>query len=130
MILGPNGPFCNIPPAIETHVEFISDIIKANEASARAQSAPNGNGDVQTNGAAHTARSPVIESTKEAENGWTDTCDKLSAGSLFRKTDSWIFGSNVPGKKVSVLFYFGGLSNYRAELRKIAEGGWKGFRLS
>ena len=130
MILGPNGPFCNIPPAIETHVEFISDIIKANDSSSMTSSTAATNGAVHTHADDSKAHTSVIESTKEAENGWTDTCDKLSAGSLFRKTDSWIFGSNVPGKKVSVLFYFGGLSIYRNELRKIAEEGWKGFRIS
>lgn len=31
MVTGPNGPFCNIPPAIETHVEFNSDIIEVAE---------------------------------------------------------------------------------------------------
>lgn len=115
MILGPNGPFCNIPPAIETHVEFISDIIKASEAS---KGAVSGNG---------ISSSPTIESTEAAEEEWTHLCDVMSKGSLFRSTESWIFGSNVPGKKVSVLFYFGGLSTYRKKLREIANESWKGF---
>ena len=28
MILGPNGPFTNLPPSIETQVEWISDTVK------------------------------------------------------------------------------------------------------
>ena len=31
MILGPNGPFTNLPPSIETQVEFIADVIRDTE---------------------------------------------------------------------------------------------------
>src|SRR5699024_10073374 len=86
MILGPNGPFTNLPPLIEAQVEFIAGLI------ARAyQAAP---------------CKPRIEADTNAMMQWCQTCDELSAGSLFRKTDSWIFGANVPGKKKTVLFYF------------------------
>lgn len=73
---------------------------------------------------------PVIESTLEAEKAWTDLWNKLSAVSLFRKTDSWIFGANVPGKKHAVMFYFKGLSAYRKELREVAADGYRGFMIS
>lgn len=122
MILGPNGPFCNIPPAIETHVEFISDIIKASETSKGI--VPEGQIDGEF------SPSPTIESTQAAEEEWTILCDDMSKGSLFRSTESWIFGSNVPGKKISVLFYFGGLSTYRKKLREIANESWRGFLIS
>lgn len=79
MITGPNGPFTNIPPAIETHVEFISDAIAK----------------------AETDNAPIVEVTEEAEQKWTQLCDDMSKDSLFRRTDSWIFGANVEGKKVS-----------------------------
>lgn len=136
MILGPNGPFCNLPPAIETHVEFNSDLIKAAEAFRQAAWGSKSNGDLdgqadgnsEINGSS--SRPPVIEATKEAEEGWTTLCDDMSKGSLFRSTDSWIFGSNVPGKKISVLFYFGGLCNYRKQLEEIAEDSWRGFHIS
>ncbi|PNS14599.1 hypothetical protein CAC42_2656 [Sphaceloma murrayae] len=134
MILGPNGPFCNLPPAIESHVDFISDIIQANESTrkrtseeeslTRYDSAKGGFAGLEG------TNTPVIEATSEAEQGWTDLCDQLSADSLFRKTDSWIFGANVPGKKVSVLFYFAGLSAYRKQLREIAANGWTGFKIT
>jgi cyclohexanone monooxygenase len=109
MITGPNGPFSNIPPAIETHVEFISSIIE----EAYKQSSPN---------------DPVIEATSEAEDEWTELCDEMSKDSLFRKTDSWIFGANVAGKKNAVLFYFGGLGPYRKLVREVAEKGYKGYK--
>jgi len=69
----------------------------------------------------------VVEATAEAEEEWTDICDKLSANSLFRKGDSWIFGANVPGKKPAVMFYFGGLGKYRSVLDDVIKAGYKGF---
>jgi cyclohexanone monooxygenase len=107
MIAGPNGPFCNLPPAIETQVEFISDIIEAakftrNTPSIANITEENGRNLARTDSARghntvcdDTARSLVIEATREAEQDWTDLCNELSANSLFRKTDSWIFGANV-----------------------------------
>ncbi|KAH7066711.1 hypothetical protein BKA63DRAFT_523021 [Paraphoma chrysanthemicola] len=142
MILGPNGPFCNLPPAIETQVDFISDAVEAAESTrnlaTKRITTEESEGNLtrydsaqgQNNGNDNTKRSPIIEATAEAEEGWTDLCDKLTAGSLFRKTDSWIFGANVPGKKQSVLFYFGGLSAYRKQLREIAADNWKGYSIS
>jgi hypothetical protein len=142
MILGPNGPFCNLPPAIETQVDFISDVIESAEsprnASHKATATEENERNLARYDSAHgqngingkCAKPPVIEATREAEDSWTDLCDKISAGSLFRKTDSWIFGANVAGKKQSVLFYFGGLSAYRKQLREIAADGWKGYSIT
>jgi cyclohexanone monooxygenase len=131
MILGPNGPFCNLPPAIETQVEFVSDII--DEAEKRAKKATStvpkpSAGTHETRLQGECSNEPIIEATKAAEDDWTDLCDKLSAGSLFRKTDSWIFGSNVSGKKHAVLFYFAGISAYRKVLKDVVQGNYKGFR--
>ena len=83
MITGPNGPFTNIPPAIETHVDFIGDAIAKAEKDA----------------------APIVEATAEAERDWTQLCVDMSKDSLFKRTDSWIFGANVEGKKVRFLFY-------------------------
>ncbi|KAF3035528.1 hypothetical protein E8E12_001126, partial [Didymella heteroderae] len=131
MILGPNGPFCNLPPAIETQVEFISDII--DEAERRAKNArPNASGSMSgTHGnrpEVECSNEPIIEATNAAEAHWTDLCDKLSADSLFRKTDSWIFGSNVSGKRQGVLFYFAGISAYRKVLNDVVREDYKGFK--
>lgn len=134
MILGPNGPFCNIPPAIESHVEVISDLIGFAEKGGQAEKAPpstSARHDSFVNGGLNGAstRKPVIRATAEAEEGWTKVCDEVSASSLFRRTDSWIFGSNVKGKAHAVMFYFGGLKAYRKELREIAADGWRGFAI-
>lgn len=112
MITGPNGPFTNIPPTLETHVEWITELIKRAESHRKDGSAP----------------AAVVEATPEAEQGWTQLCKELSDNSLFKKTDSWIFGANVPGKKNAVMFYFGGLKNYREELEKCRQGGYKGYK--
>lgn len=127
MITGPNGPFCNIPPAIETHVEFITDIIKDAEERHKREMGTKG---ISNGSSAIPQRHdhPVIEADTDAEQYWTNKCDELSANSLFRKTDSWIFGANVKGKKHAVLFYFGGLSAYRKELQKVVDDGYKGFK--
>jgi cyclohexanone monooxygenase len=125
MILGPNGPFCNLPPAIETQVEFISGAIA--EAERRHNKVPDG--PLNGAGSKHSDR-PVIEATQTAEDEWTELCDVLSVDSLFRKTDSWIFGCNVPGKSHAVLFYFAGLSEYRKVLREVVQGNYKGYMIS
>ncbi|PWY75726.1 FAD/NAD(P)-binding domain-containing protein [Aspergillus eucalypticola CBS 122712] len=97
-VLGPNGPFTNIPRLFEIQVEFISDMISHARKVAAAKSAVNG--------------SCVEVDTTELQ-AWMRQCDEASANSLFRKTPSWIFGANVAGKRPSVLFYFGGLATYR-----------------
>jgi cyclohexanone monooxygenase len=108
MVLGPNGPFTNLPPSIETQVEWISDVVKYCEAN-----------DVQ-----------AIEPTEQTVSDWTDTCTEIANMTLFTKIDSWIFGANIPGKKPSVLFYLGGLGNYRKILDDVARDGYRGFKLT
>ncbi|KAK0124157.1 hypothetical protein ONS95_009140 [Cadophora gregata] len=136
MILGPNGPFANLPPAIEAQVEIISDLIARTEQSTSAKATRQKN---EVNGAngAHANGSTkgekpirgVIEAEREAEDNWTQRCEKLSASSLFRKVDSWVFGKNIPGKKKAVMFYFGGLGPYIKEASGLVED-MKGFRIS
>tara|TARA_R110002003_G_scaffold111_1_gene9414 strand:+ start:14170 stop:14922 length:753 start_codon:yes stop_codon:yes gene_type:complete len=110
MITGPQGPFCNIPAAIEAHVEFITATIsEAIKVSTEAKPA-------------------VVETTEEAEQDWNAICEKAVEGSLFKETASWIFGGNVPGKPIALRFYFGGLKKFRAEGRKVLEEGFYGFK--
>ncbi|TKA38332.1 hypothetical protein B0A49_13965, partial [Cryomyces minteri] len=116
MISGPNGPFSNLPPAIECHVDIISDLIARAEKSdlPKAVNGTNGHLYVHTNdiGVAESANG-IVEALPEAEQEWTALCDELSSKSLFRRIDSWIFGKNVPGKKATTMFYFAGLGPYR-----------------
>ena len=105
MILGPNGPFTNLPPSIESQVEWIADTIRRVSAT-------------------ETGR---IEVKPDAETEWTDTCVEIAGATVFGQVDSWIFGANVPGKKRSVLFYLGGLGEYRKILAAESAGGYPNF---
>lgn len=108
MVLGPNGPFTNLPPSIETQVEWITELIKFAEDNAV----------------------KAIEPAEQTVSDWTDTCTEIANMTLFTKIDSWIFGANIPGKKPSVLFYLGGLGNYRSVLADVAQNGYRGFVLT
>jgi cation diffusion facilitator CzcD-associated flavoprotein CzcO len=104
MILGPNGPFTNLVPSIEAQVEFITKMVAEAE-----------------------RRDSVVEVTQAAEDAWTDTCKTIADFTLFPKTDSWIFGANIPEKKNSVLFYLGGLAAYRGILEDVESKEFEGF---
>jgi cation diffusion facilitator CzcD-associated flavoprotein CzcO len=108
MILGPNGPFTNLPPSIETQVDWIGELIAAAERDG-----------VRT-----------VEPTREAEEAWTATCREIADMTLFPQADSWIFGANIPGKKNAVMFYMAGIGAYRQKLAEVADRGWEGFDLS
>ena len=72
----------------------------------------------------------VIEATAEAEDGWTATCKEIAHMTLFPKAESWIFGANIPGKKNAVMFFMGGLANYRAALGDVQSNDFKGFHFT
>lgn len=107
MVLGPHGPFTNLPPTIEAEVEWISDTI----------------GYMERNGVA------TLEPEPESEVDWIATCQEIADMTLFPKADSWIFGANIPGKKNTIYFYMGGLGAFRDQLRDIAQDGYRGFVL-
>jgi cyclohexanone monooxygenase len=106
MICGPKGPFTNIPATIEAEVELITSLIK------------------------HAGLSAAVETSQETEDQWSRLCVEVAGESLFAKTDSWIFGANVPGKQRSLLFYFGGLAKYRELAANCVRDGFPGFIIS
>jgi cyclohexanone monooxygenase len=108
MILGPNGPFTNLPPSIEAQVDWIGELI----------------GNAERNGVR------TVEPTPEAENGWTATCEEIANMTLFPQADSWIFGANIPGKKKAVMFYMAGIGAYRQKLGEVANSGYDGFEMT
>lgn len=108
MVLGPNGPFTNLPPTIETQVEFIAELVQESERRGGS----------------------VVEATGEAEDGWTATCNEIAGMTLFPKVESWIFGANIPGKKNAVMFFMGGLGNYRAALEDVRSQGYAGLEFA
>lgn len=103
MILGPNGPFTNLPPSIETQVEWISDTIKMMEDKGL----------------------KAIEPTEAARDEWVTLCRTIADMTLFPKAESWIFGANIPGKKNAVMFYMAGLGNYRNAINAVKDGGYQ-----
>ncbi|KAJ9604381.1 hypothetical protein H2200_011215 [Cladophialophora chaetospira] len=110
MITGPQGPFTNLPPAIEAHVDLISRLISRAETARK---------DGQT---------AIIEATPEAEQQWLAECEKAAEGSLFKETASWIFGQNVPGKKYALRFYFGGLKAFYEAVQNVIDNDYAGFK--
>jgi cyclohexanone monooxygenase len=103
MILGPNGPFTNLPPSIETQVEWISDVIEMMEAKGLNS----------------------IEPTAAARDEWVGLCRTIADSTLFPKAQSWIFGANIPGKKNVVMFYMAGIGNYRTAINEVKDGGYQ-----
>ncbi|TWI48268.1 cation diffusion facilitator CzcD-associated flavoprotein CzcO [Pseudomonas duriflava] len=108
MILGPNGPFTNLPPTIETEVEWVSDLIGFMEENELA----------------------CVEADAHSEHEWGVTCQKIADQTLFAKTDSWIFGANIPGKTNKVYFYMGGLGAFSEELTAVKNDCYRGFKFT
>jgi cyclohexanone monooxygenase len=102
MIYGPMCPFTNQPPAHEVEVDWIAGAIQR----------------VRDTGA------QTIEVTAAGEQRWMDLCDELAEHTLFKETDSWINGANIPGKPKVTMVYMGGMGPYVDELNRIAEGGY------
>lgn len=46
---------------------------------------------------------------------------------LFSKSETWLFGANIPGKPRTVLFYLGGLAPYRQMLADVTRADYAGF---
>lgn len=116
MLTGPMGAFSNIPPVIDTQVQWISEIINAE--------LQRETGDAQSD-----VGKKTVEARQEAEDAWHEECYKLAAGTLFTQANSWIFGANIPGKryKGSLTWYFGGIKAYRNKLAAEKEDGYPGF---
>jgi hypothetical protein len=106
MILGPNGPFTNLPPTIETEVEWVSGLIGFMEENELA----------------------CVEAKAQSEHEWGAICQGIADQTLFAKTDSWIFGANIPGKSNKVYFYMGGLGAFSEELTAVKNDDYRGFK--
>jgi len=102
MILGPNGPFTNLPPSIETQVEWFSDAIAMAEQKGLR----------------------TIEPSQQAADEWVRTCQTIADMTLFPQAQSWIFGANIPGKKNAVMFYLAGLGAYRSAIGAVRDSGY------
>lgn len=110
MITGPESPsvLTNMPPAIEQHVEWITDCLKH----------------LRDNGI------ETIEASVEAEEEWSKHCQEVANHTLYVKTDSWYTGANIVGKPRSFLIYLGGFDVYTQKCNEVASSGYNGFTLS
>ena len=115
LVSGPQGPFANFPPVIESEMDLIMACIEIAE------------GGTEQPGNALKARS-IVETTPEAEAGWSATCLSFAKGTLFwGEPGSWIFGANMPGREPTANFYLAGLSAYRAWVRRVIKDNLSGF---
>jgi cation diffusion facilitator CzcD-associated flavoprotein CzcO len=110
-VTGPGSPsvLCNMPVAIEQHVEWITDCIAH----------------MRQRGLTH------IETTNEAMDSWIARVNRAADATLLPQAKhSWYLGANVPGKPRVFMPYAGGMAHYRKICADIAAGGYEGFVLS
>jgi cyclohexanone monooxygenase len=112
MLSGPQSPFANIPAVLDQSVAFIGRVLRYLR-----------------------ERNLVrIEATEEASAEWAEKCQALLDAAPPIKAgltvSSWFLGANIPGKKPSVLFYFGGAAGYFEELAQVADSDFAGFAMA
>lgn len=110
-VTGPGSPsvLCNMPVAIEQHVEWITDCIAH----------------LRANGIAR------IEPEPEAAERWVSHVNEAANATLMPSAGhSWYLGANVPGKPRVFMPYVGGMAHYRRVCADIAAKGYEGFVLS
>ena len=99
IITGPQSPFSNVPPVIDSSVDWIGRVISRGESE----------------------HCDVIEAKPEAVDAWVTLMqDLLDQTLLGQATElkSWFMGANIPGKAHAPLHYFGGAAGYFAEIEK------------
>jgi cation diffusion facilitator CzcD-associated flavoprotein CzcO len=110
-ITGPGSPsvLCNMPIAIEQHVEWITDCIAH----------------MRLRGLSR------IEPRAEAMDRWVQQVNEAANATLLPQVPhSWYLGANVPGKPRVFMPYAGGMPVYRQICASIAATGYAGFALS
>jgi len=110
-VTGPGSPsvLCNMPVAIEQHVEWITDCI------------------------AHLRRRGLgrIEAEPGAADRWVEHVNEAADATLLpQASSSWYLGANVPGKPRVFMPYAGGMARYRGICEDVAAKGYEGFVLS
>jgi cation diffusion facilitator CzcD-associated flavoprotein CzcO len=110
-ITGPGSPsvLCNMPVAIEQHVEWITDCITY----------------MRERGIER------IEARDEASDAWVQQVNEAAHATLLPEAhSSWYLGANVPGKPRVFMPYAGGMARYREICDEIAAKGYEGFALT
>jgi cation diffusion facilitator CzcD-associated flavoprotein CzcO len=110
-ITGPGSPsvLCNMPIAIEQHVDWITECIRAMRA----------NGHMR------------IEADADSTEKWVAHVNEAADATLLpMASSSWYLGANVPGKPRVFMPYAGGFARYTAICDDVAQSGYRGFALS
>jgi cation diffusion facilitator CzcD-associated flavoprotein CzcO len=110
-ITGPGSPsvLCNMPVAIEQHVDWITDCI----AYMRAKGLDR------------------IEARGEAVEQWMAEVNEIASRTLLpMATHSWYLGANIPGKPRVFMPYAGGMIRYREICQDVVAKDYEGFALS
>jgi len=110
-VTGPGSPsvLCNMPVAIEQHVEWITDCIAH----------------MRDNGLKR------IEPSNEAVASWVAQVNAAAEATLLpHAKHSWYLGANIPGKPRVFMPYAGGMAHYRKICAQVAARNYEGFRLS
>ncbi|QIW94936.1 hypothetical protein AMS68_000454 [Peltaster fructicola] len=71
----------------------------------------------------------TIEPQHDAEVKWKQDIQDMNNKTLFRFTDSWYMGSNIPGKPREQLNYLAGIPQYDQDCRAAIEQ-WTGFNVT
>ena len=110
-ITGPGSPsvLCNMPVAIEQHVDWITDCIDHMRAKGLER----------------------IEARAEAVEKWVTEVNEAAARTLLPLAKhSWYLGANIPGKPQVFMPYAGGLVRYREICQDVVAHDYEGFALS
>lgn len=110
---GPGAVFANNPPVAEEGARLATDLIAHAE---KLRNEGSGSG--------------VVESTQAADEKWLEAQKFVAGLTLFSKTNSWLFGENIPGRVVSPRFFFGGIGRWRAAISESRSHGWAGFQFT
>jgi cation diffusion facilitator CzcD-associated flavoprotein CzcO len=108
-VTGPGSPsvLCNMPVAIEQHVEWITDCIAY----------------MRSRGLKR------IEPAHEAVDRWVAEVNAAAQATLLPQAKhSWYLGANIPGKPQVFMPYAGGMSRYRKICAGVAARDYEGFR--
>ena len=109
-ITGPGSPsvLCNMPVAIEQHVEWVTDCISFLEQN----------------------KINTIEATEDSMDKWVSHVNDCANVTLMpHAKHTWYYGANIPGKPRVFMPYAGGMARYRAICEDIAKQQYVGFKL-
>ncbi len=110
-ITGPGSPsvLCNMPVAIEQHVDWITACIAHMRATGKER----------------------IEAKPEAVDRWVAEVNDIASRTLLpQATHSWYLGANIPGKPRVFMPYAGGLVRYREICNEVVAKDYEGFALA